>query len=77
LLERIVFTSLGVGRIDVRQPASFGLGPSTPSRSASARRRKARSAAAIANAVARALGTRIRDLPLTRDRIMAALLTGG
>jgi CO/xanthine dehydrogenase Mo-binding subunit len=27
--------------------------------------------------VARALGTRIRDLPLTRDRIMAALLTGG
>jgi CO/xanthine dehydrogenase Mo-binding subunit len=32
-------------------------------------------AAAIANAVARALGTRIRDLPLTRDRIMAALLS--
>lgn len=31
-------------------------------------------AAAIANAVARALGTRIRDLPLTRDRIMGALL---
>ena len=31
-------------------------------------------AAAIGNAVARALGTRIRDLPLTRERIMEALL---
>ena len=31
-------------------------------------------AAAIGNAVALALGTRIRDLPLTRERIMAALL---
>jgi CO/xanthine dehydrogenase Mo-binding subunit len=31
-------------------------------------------AAAIGNAVARALGTRIRDLPFTRDRVMAALL---
>src|SRR5262249_29391290 len=31
-------------------------------------------AAAIGNAVSHALGTRIRDLPLTRDRIMAALL---
>ncbi|MBK5960915.1 hypothetical protein CCR97_22305 [Rhodoplanes elegans] len=31
-------------------------------------------AAAIGNAVARALGTRIRSLPLSRDRIMAALL---
>jgi nicotinate dehydrogenase subunit B len=30
--------------------------------------------AAIGNAVARALGKRIRDLPLTRERIMAALL---
>ena len=30
--------------------------------------------AAIGNAVAHALGTRIRDLPLTRDRVMAALL---
>jgi len=30
--------------------------------------------AAIGNAVARALGQRIRDLPLTRERIMAALL---
>jgi CO/xanthine dehydrogenase Mo-binding subunit len=31
-------------------------------------------AAAIGNAVARALGARIRDLPLTRERIAAALL---
>jgi nicotinate dehydrogenase subunit B len=31
-------------------------------------------AAAIGNAVARALGIRIRDLPLTRERIMAKLL---
>jgi CO/xanthine dehydrogenase Mo-binding subunit len=31
-------------------------------------------AAAIGNAVSHALGTRIRDLPLTRDRIMATLL---
>jgi nicotinate dehydrogenase subunit B len=32
------------------------------------------SAAAIGNAVAQALGTRLHDLPLTRERIMAALL---
>ena len=31
-------------------------------------------AAAVSNAVARALGVRIRDLPLTRERIMGALL---
>ena len=31
-------------------------------------------AAAIGNAVSHALGTRIRDLPLTRERIMATLL---
>jgi CO/xanthine dehydrogenase Mo-binding subunit len=31
-------------------------------------------AAAIGNGVARALGARIRDLPLTRERIMATLL---
>ena len=31
-------------------------------------------AAAIGNAVSHALGARIRDLPLTRARIMAALL---
>jgi CO/xanthine dehydrogenase Mo-binding subunit len=34
-------------------------------------------AAAIGNALAHALGTRIRDLPLTRERIMATLLAGG
>ncbi|HEY4200401.1 MAG TPA: molybdopterin cofactor-binding domain-containing protein [Devosiaceae bacterium] len=32
--------------------------------------------AAIGNAVAHALGMRIRDLPLTRDRIMAAMMQG-
>ena len=32
--------------------------------------------AAIGNAVAHALGTRLRDLPLTRERVMAALLQG-
>jgi CO/xanthine dehydrogenase Mo-binding subunit len=32
-------------------------------------------AAAIGNAVSRALGIRIRDLPLTRERIMAKLVT--
>ena len=31
-------------------------------------------AAAIGNAVSRALGVRMRDLPLTRERIMAQLL---
>ena len=31
-------------------------------------------AAAIGNAVSHALGARIRELPLTRDRIMATLL---
>jgi nicotinate dehydrogenase subunit B len=31
--------------------------------------------AAIGNAVAHALGARLRDLPLTRDRVMAALLS--
>src|SRR5271155_1641553 len=33
--------------------------------------------AAIGNAVAHALGTRLRDLPLTRERVMAALLRAG
>jgi nicotinate dehydrogenase subunit B len=32
--------------------------------------------AAIGNAVAHALGTRLRDLPLTRERVMTALLQG-
>jgi CO/xanthine dehydrogenase Mo-binding subunit len=34
-------------------------------------------AAAIGNAVAHALGARIRDMPFTRARIAAALLAGG
>jgi CO/xanthine dehydrogenase Mo-binding subunit len=34
-------------------------------------------AAAIGNALTHALGTRIRDLPLTRERIMATLLASG
>ena len=34
-------------------------------------------AAAIGNAVAHALGARVRDLPLTRERIAAALVSGG
>jgi CO/xanthine dehydrogenase Mo-binding subunit len=33
-------------------------------------------AAAIGNAASRALGVRLRDLPLTRERIMARLLAG-
>jgi CO/xanthine dehydrogenase Mo-binding subunit len=33
-------------------------------------------AAALGNAVAHALGTRLRDLPLTRERIMQHLLAG-
>jgi len=32
--------------------------------------------AAIGNAVAHALGARIRDLPMTRDRVMTTLLKG-
>ena len=39
-----------------------------------AKRRSGPTAAAIGNAVARALGKRIRALPLTRERIMATLL---
>ena len=41
---------------------------------ASAKRSVGPTGAAIGNAVARALGKRIRDLPLTRERIMATLL---
>jgi len=33
-------------------------------------------AASIANAIANATGKRLRDLPLTRERVMAALLQG-
>ena len=31
-------------------------------------------AAAIANAVAAALGVRVRDMPITRERVIAALV---
>jgi nicotinate dehydrogenase subunit B len=34
-------------------------------------------AGAIANAVARALGVRIRDLPITRDRIIETIMADG
>ncbi|HEX6609419.1 MAG TPA: xanthine dehydrogenase family protein molybdopterin-binding subunit, partial [Hyphomicrobiaceae bacterium] len=33
-------------------------------------------AAAIANAVYDAIGVRVRDLPMTRDRVMAAIEAG-
>ena len=46
----------------------------TARRSASARRRGGPTVAAIGNAVAHALGARLRDLPMTRERVMAALL---
>jgi nicotinate dehydrogenase subunit B len=50
--------------IDAPQEPALGLGEAS----------LGPTAAAIGNAVARALGTRIRDLPLTRERIMATLL---
>lgn len=50
--------------IDARDHPSLGMGECTIGPTA----------AAIGNAVAHALGTRIRDLPLTRERIAAALL---
>jgi CO/xanthine dehydrogenase Mo-binding subunit len=52
--------------IDTRDHPSLGMGECTIGPAA----------AAIGNAVAHALGTRIRDLPLTRERIAAALLRG-
>jgi CO/xanthine dehydrogenase Mo-binding subunit len=50
--------------IDAPQEAALGLGEAS----------LGPTAAAIGNAVARALGKRIRHLPLTRERIMATLL---
>jgi CO/xanthine dehydrogenase Mo-binding subunit len=50
--------------IDAPHEPALGLGEVTPGPTV----------AAVANAVARALGKRIRSLPLTRERIMAALL---
>lgn len=52
--------------INTRDPRPFGLGEIS----------QGGTMAAIANAVAHALGARIRDLPLTRDKIAAALLAG-
>ena len=51
--------------INTRDPAPLGVGEVTAGPTA----------AAIGNAVSHALGARIRDLPLTRERVMAALLT--
>ena len=50
--------------INTRDPVPLGVGEATAGPTA----------AAIGNAVSHALGARIRDLPLTRERIMAALL---
>ncbi|HEY5278322.1 MAG TPA: molybdopterin cofactor-binding domain-containing protein [Pseudolabrys sp.] len=50
--------------INTRDPVPLGVGEVTAGPTA----------AAIGNAVSHALGARIRDLPLTRERIMAALL---
>jgi CO/xanthine dehydrogenase Mo-binding subunit len=50
--------------INTRDPAPLGVGEATAGPTA----------AAIGNAVSHALGTRIRDLPLTRERLLAALL---
>ena len=52
--------------VDARNEAPLGLGEIA----------HGPTAAAIGNAVAYALGARIRDLPLTRERIAAALLSG-
>ncbi len=55
---------IDVGLINTRADAPLGAGEVTGGPTA----------AAIGNAVSHALGARIRDLPLTRERIMAALL---
>jgi CO/xanthine dehydrogenase Mo-binding subunit len=51
--------------VNTRDPVPLGVGEVTAGPTA----------AAIGNAVSHALGARIRDLPLTRERVMAALLT--
>jgi CO/xanthine dehydrogenase Mo-binding subunit len=53
-----------VALINTRDEIPLGVGEATAGPTA----------AAIGNAVSHALGARIRDLPLTRERIMAALL---
>ena len=50
--------------INTKDPVPLGMGEVTAGPTAGA----------IGNAVSHALGTRLRDLPLTRERIMAALL---
>ncbi|MGN6571439.1 MAG: molybdopterin cofactor-binding domain-containing protein [Pseudolabrys sp.] len=50
--------------INTRDPVPLGVGEATAGPTA----------AAIGNAVSHALGARIRDLPLTRERVLAALL---
>ncbi|HXD46847.1 MAG TPA: molybdopterin cofactor-binding domain-containing protein [Pseudolabrys sp.] len=50
--------------VNTRDPVPLGVGEATAGPTA----------AAIGNAVSHALGARIRDLPLTRERVMAALL---
>jgi CO/xanthine dehydrogenase Mo-binding subunit len=51
--------------INTRDPVPLGVGEATAGPTA----------AAIGNAVSHALGARIRDLPLTRERVMAALIS--
>ena len=55
---------IDVELINTRDPVPLGVGEATAGPTA----------AAIGNAVAHALGARIRDLPLTRERVMAALI---
>jgi len=55
---------IDVALINTRDAVPLGVGEATAGPTA----------AAIGNAVSHALGARIRDLPLTRERIMAALL---
>jgi len=55
---------IDVELINTHDPVPLGVGEATAGPTA----------AAIGNAVSHALGARIRDLPLTRERIMAALL---
>jgi len=55
---------IDVELVDAREHATLGVGECTVGPTA----------AAIGNAVAHALGRRIHDMPLTRERIMAALL---
>ena len=57
-------SEIEVELVNTRDPVPLGVGEATAGPTA----------AAIGNAVSHALGARIRDLPLTRERVMAALL---